>query len=449
MNKKTMQDITPPHKRSIRDIPLSHEIETVKKSIRKKVSEPVEDVVIEGGLVTDGYGNIVDTDYEYHHSSSSPRLRWGKISLWIFIIALCVGGFVFASSFFHSAIIGVKVKEADTQISSEIKMSRTETSGTLPFEMVSLSKEISQVVLAQGEKQVSVKASGKVVVYNKNTTAQKLLSQTRFESSAGKIYRITNTISVPAAKKNSTSITPGSIEVNILADAPGADYNSDLSDFTLPGFKDTAKYDTVYARSKTPISGGALGTVKIADPKDLVAAQDALKENLNQQLLESINQQKPDSFILFADLYSIHYSSSTQETKDDSVLVKQKGDMVGVLVNSKTLATFLAPQIIRGYSNEDLYISNLNELKFTSSIATSTLTADTTQLSVKIEGKPHFVYVYDSSKLKKDLAGIPRDSFPTVLATYAGLEKGNATIEPFWQTQFPKDFNKIIINEEK
>ena len=69
MNKKTMQDITPPHKRSIRDIPLSHEIETVKKSIRKKVSEPVEDVVIEGGLVTDGYGNIVDTDYEYHHSS--------------------------------------------------------------------------------------------------------------------------------------------------------------------------------------------------------------------------------------------------------------------------------------------------------------------------------------------------------------------------------------------
>ena len=237
--------------------------------------------------------------------------------------------------------------------------------------------------------------------------------------------------------------------MNILADAPGADYNSDLSDFTLPGFKGTAKYDTVYARSKTPISGGMLGTIKIADPKDVVATQDTLKENLKQQLLESINQQKPDSFMLFADLYSIHYASSTQETKDDSVLVKQKADIVGVLVNSKTLATFLAPQIIRGYSNEDLYISNLNELKFTPSIATSTLTADTAQLSLEIDGKPHFVYTYDSSKLKADLVGVSRDSFPTVLTTYPGLEKGSVEIKPFWRSQFPGDSSKIIINEEK
>lgn len=449
MNKKTMQDITPPHRRSIRDIPLSHqETEVVKKSSRKKVVEPVDDVVVEGGLMTDGYGNIVDTE-DYHRSYTSPNFNWGKIGAWIFVIALCIGGFLFGSSFFHSAIVEVKVKEVDAQISSDIKMSRTANSGVLPFEIVSLNKEASQTIPAQGEKQVSVKASGKVVIYNKNTVAQKLLAQTRLESLNGKIYRTANTVTIPASKKSGTSVIPGSIEVKVVADAPGADYNSDLTDFTLPGFKGTAKYETVYARSKTPISDGASGTVKVADPNNVVKAQDTLKQTLQQQLLESVNQQKPDSFILFANLYSIRYASSTQESKGDSVLIKQKADMVGVLVNSKTLASFLAPQIIRGYSGEELYISNLNELTFTPSIATSTLNADTAQLSVKIEGKPHFIYIYDSAKLSKDLVGMSRESFPTVLATYPGLEKGSVAIKPFWKTRFPTDFNKIIINEEK
>jgi hypothetical protein len=77
------------------------------------------------------------------------------------------------------------------------------------------------------------------------------------------------------------------------------------------------------------------------------------------------------------------------------------------------------------------------------------LTADTTQLSVKIEGKPHFIYTYDSSKLSKDLVGMSRESFPTVLATYPGLEKGSIEIKPFWRSRFPTDSGKITINEEK
>jgi len=55
--------------------------------------------------------------------------------------------------------------------------------------------------------------------------------------------------------------------------------------------------------------------------------------------------------------------------------------------------------------------------------------------------------MYDQEKLKSDLAGMSRDSFPTVLATYVGIEKGNAEIKPFWRNHFPSDVNKISINQ--
>lgn len=241
---------------------------------------------------------------------------------------------------------------------------------------------------------------------------------------------------------------PGSIEVSVSADAPGQDYNTALTDFTIPGFKGTAKYQAIYGRSKTPFIGGMLGTVKVADPQDISKAGDALKEDLKKQLLESVNQQKPEAFILFADLYSIQYASTTEESKDDSVILKQKADFVGVLVNSQTLSNFLASKSIRGYSGEDVSVSNLSELITKPSVDPSSLKADTTQLSIDVTGKPHFVYIYDMAKMKKDLSGMARESFPTILATYPGIEKGDVKIGPFWRTTFPEDVSKITINEE-
>ena len=69
--------------------------------------------------------------------------------------------------------------------------------------------------------------------------------------------------------------------------------------------------------------------------------------------------------------------------------------------------------------------------------------------SLKINGKPHFVYGYDSEKLKSDIAGISKESFASVIATYPGIEKGNSKIDPFWRSKFPVDLGKITINEER
>ena len=196
MNKKTsMQDIKPSHRRSIRDIPLEHG-ELVTKSHKKKIKQQEqEEFFVESSetilnLEVDNGFNI-----DYLDKESRP-ISWVKITMWVVLIGFIIGGGFFASSFFNSAVVEVNAKEVTSKIDSEIKLSKNAAQGTLPFETVNLVREVSQTIPAQGEKNVQEKATGRVVIYNKNLASQKLLSQTRLESPSGKVYRTAATIAV-------------------------------------------------------------------------------------------------------------------------------------------------------------------------------------------------------------------------------------------------------------
>jgi hypothetical protein len=450
IKKKNIQDITPKH-RSIRDISIEDvgRDESTRRKIEKKLeSKPlIKKAVRRSVALPEEESHHFDFNSEYVSHSHKPR--WGMVIIWFAVILALLGCFVFISSFFHSTNIDLKIKETTTPVDLTVNMVRKVESGVLPFEIVSLSKEASEIVPANGEKEVSVKATGRVVIYNKNTVAQKLISQTRLEAPSGKIYRLTSTVTVAGAKKSGSTLIPGSLEVTATADAPGPSYNSGLVDLTIPGFKGTAKYETIYARSKTPFENGASGIVKVAEKEDLQKAQEKIKDDLSKQLLSSANQQIPNSFILLPNIYSIRYSSSTQETKDNLLMLKQKADFVGVLVDSKKISELLAKKAIPGYSGESILVSNLKDLSYSYASSSVSLGVNTNNLSISIKGDAHFVYGYDAEGLKADLAGISRESFATVIATYAGIEKGNSTIKPFWRSKFPTDLGKIIINEEK
>jgi hypothetical protein len=442
--KISIRDITiPEHHRSIQDISMADvgreengEIKSKKKAVGQRPS--VKKVVLPED-------DVSHFDFHSEYITHHHKPRWGMVSMWFLAIIILIGGFIFASSFFHSARVDIKIKEAISEVDTSVNMVRKDDTGVLPFEIVSLSKEVSESVPAKGEKQVSVKATGRIIIYNKNTTSQKLLAQTRLETPSGKIYKLTSTVTVAGAKKT----VPGSLEVTATADAPGAEYNSDLVDLAFVGFKGTAKYETVYARSKTPFTGGILGTIKVAENEDLIKAQDSIKNSLTKQLISGAGQQIPNSFVLLPDVYSIHYSSSTQVTKDDVLSLKQKADFVGVLVDVKKISMFLAKKSIPGYSGEDITVSNLSDLSFEFASSSNALNVNTDSITLNIKGKPHFIYGYDAEKLRGDLAGISRESFATVIATYGAIEKGDSKILPFWRSKFPTDTSKITINEEK
>jgi hypothetical protein len=451
--KKTIQDILPKeHHRSIQDISMADigkEESNEKKTVRK-----VEKKSKKNSSTLHNESRLIELKEEEKHFDFHPEYishvnkpRWNKIGLWFVVIISCILGLALISSFFHNAKVDIKIKEITSDVDTSVNMVRKDESGSLPFEIVSLSKEMRENVPTNGEKQVSIKASGKVVIYNKNTVAQKLISQTRLEAPNGKIFRISATITVPAGKKSGNSIVAGSIETTVTADAPGPDYNLPLTDFTIPGFKGTAKYETIYARSKTPFVNGASGTIKIAAEEDLLRAKKLIHDSLETQLINNVNQQIPNSFILLPNVYLIQYASSTEVTENNTLTLKQKADFVGILVDIKKLSTYLAKKSIPGYAGEDIIVDNLKDLSFELSPPTTRLTVNTNSISLKIKGKPHFIYGYDKEKLKADLAGTSREFFATVISTYGGIENGSLKINPFWRSKFPTDLSKIIINE--
>ena len=71
----------------------------------------------------------------------------------------------------------------------------------IPGQRFKEQKEESGTFQATGQKEVIQKATGKITIFNKGFTAQRLVATTRFKSSNGLIFRIPQTITVPPAVK--------------------------------------------------------------------------------------------------------------------------------------------------------------------------------------------------------------------------------------------------------
>jgi len=119
-----------------------------------------------------------------------------------------------------------------------IAVSEKETGG-VPFDIMLVDEVGLKEVQSTSEDTVKEKASGQITVFNDfNENTQRLIKNTRFETSEGLIYRIQNSVVVPGQTVDSSGKTvPGSIVVTVYSDQPGEKYNIGLTDFTIPGFK--------------------------------------------------------------------------------------------------------------------------------------------------------------------------------------------------------------------
>ena len=257
-----MQDIVPKGGRSIRKVPLPEgrqrtERAAPKKEIpklieelakpkapeplkREEIKEPIETVTESEAPREDHVSALRDVREEFE-ASRERRIRKGKnlkVGLITLAIVAVLGLAVFVSNLFHSAVLSVSPRVAAAAISDDLVAKRA---GGLTYQAVTLKEEGSSTVKATGEEAVSKKASGTVVIYNNyNSSSQRLIKNTRFETPEGLIFRVSDSVTVPGKKGS----TPGSVEATIVADEPGDKYNVGLKDFTIPGFKGDPRYAT-------------------------------------------------------------------------------------------------------------------------------------------------------------------------------------------------------------
>jgi hypothetical protein len=372
----------------------------------------------------------------------------GKKALVAGVIAIVVLALA-VMSLFSGATLAYTPKSQDLTFNNDLYSASKTGEGSLLFSVVKLSLDKGLQVSATGEEQVSEKASGTIIVYNKTNSSQKLIATTRFETADGKVYRIKDAISIPAAKTVGGKTEPGSIEAVVTADQPGESYNIGLSDFTVPGLKGDPRFETIYARSKTPMTGGFVGVRKQVSGENLDNAKKELQETLNNELIEQAKAQVPADFILFSNLASYTYDDLPQsDPTANGIPVNMRGNFYGVMFKRSDLANYLANSkgaITPADSVEIPELDSLN-LAFVGDAPADLLEVE--KINFTVNGEAMVMWRTDEESLKSDLRGRDKGEIQSILANYPSVINAEATIRPFWTSSFPDKSSDITIKRK-
>jgi hypothetical protein len=387
----------------------------------------------------------------------APRRKDSFSKKWYALIALIVflgGSFIFLSSR-PNVIVSVTPRNEIKPISLSATAQSVGASTTLAYTLLEEVEETSFTIPAAGSKDIDRRAQGQIVIFNSfSTSPQTLAARTRFEGTGGKIFRITSSVRVPGYTTKAGTITPGSIEVTVYADETGDDYNIGLSDFTLPGLKSNAtQYAKIIARSKTEMSGGFSGKIKLYDEAALQTEKVAAEKKLSESLSTKIQAKVPADSTLFTKALAYTYAYDVNDRvdvnkADEPVTVKLTATARGMLLKTADVYTLLArdsyPEVA-----EPIEVANLSEVIFTPSSPDALTQKTPEDITFTLTGDAHFVWAVATEAVQKALAGSPKDTasyqaifkenFPTVIS--ANVE----SFSPFWMRHFPNDPSTITI----
>lgn len=339
-------------------------------------------------------------------------------------------------SVFEGGTLAYAPKSAKLSFTRDVYTAR-KSGEAFTYSVVKLSKEKERTVSATGFQDVEKKASGRIIVYNTAKVSKKFRATTRFETPDGKVYQVQDAITVP----------PGSLEVTVYAEKPGQEFNIGLSDFTLPGLKNTPLASSIYARSKTPMSGGFVGREAVVKPEDKAKAESELKTALQEELLSEARAQVPDGFIMFPNLSSVNFESLPPLASGNNAVLKVKGDFAGLIFKKSDLSENLAKSKINFSSGESVDIVPLESLVITFAGSAPRDTAASGEINLSVSGEAMAVWRIDELALKKDLSGRHKREIQGILNNYPAIVSATVTVKPFWRNTFPQEETNIKIKK--
>ncbi len=257
-----------------------------------------------------------------HKKESRPV--WLPVSIGAAVVLLVAGVYLF-----------FKLPKADIQIWPKVdtlSFKQTITAdksadlldiakAVIPAQYFEASKTASQDFPATGNALNEGQASGTITIYNKYDPPAPLTLKagTHFMSDSGKLFVALQKIVVPAAKKNGSKITPGSVQVKIQAVEGGEMYNIAPSTFIVPGLKGTAYYYSIYATSASAMAGGYSGKVKKVTNDDINGAKDVLTKKVADDAVSTLKSQISSDYVLLDNAISSNVISASTQTKSGTV----------------------------------------------------------------------------------------------------------------------------------
>ncbi len=358
------------------------------------------------------------------------------------------GGFPYGTALIALAVIGacglvlyafagakVTVTPVTNAATVSADFKATVGEGDLPFQIIMVEKVATVSVPAESTMTAADPASGKITITNRQTNTQALIKNTRFETPSGLIFRVRDSVSIPAG---------GSVSVTVYADEAGDKYNVGPTTFTIPGLKGSSAYTQVTAKSDEAMVGGFSGTrpsvAQATKDKQYGEIQGKLSQDLQKELMEKV----PEGYVLVPGASFTEFTPQNDAAgASGTVTLSQKGKVTSVVLPGEALARAIAFKSVGTYAGQPVMLADVSGLVLKP--AQASIAPDATEFAFNLTGATTIRWQVDPAKIAAAVAGNSRESAEIALKSFPEVDRATLVLRPFWATQFPGDPAKIKV----
>jgi hypothetical protein len=359
-----------------------------------------------------------------------PPVRFYKVIAlsFLFLTIVLLGVVIFITS--KKATVTVLTKQDPKSITltaavggnSEEKV----VNGTVNTTEFFYSKEFSPT----GNAQVEDVAKGTVTLINKTGTTQPLVKTTRLLSKDGVLFRLENSVVIPAGKE---------IAAAVYADQKGSGGNIGPTSFTIPGLS-AEKQKVIYAESKEPFTGGT-HTVGVLSADDITNAKAEFEKKAEQAYLATLSASSEGTERLVA---TTDRSTSVDHAVGETVgtfRVSGTSTIVVVEYKNSDLANLIASESASKIDpKSERYLSLTNKPKVTvQKIENGVATLSVLQeVAVTLDA--------NSELLSPDhFAGKSKDEIERYILGLDHVQGVDVKFSPSWVMSAPSSYDRISV----
>ncbi len=291
-------------------------------------------------------------------------------------------------------------------------------------------QEVQKEFQAQTQKDtVPAKATGSVVIYNKQSKAQPLVAGTRLLSPENILFRTDTRVDVPAN---------GQVEVTVTADQPGKTGELGATHFTLPALW-PGQQDKVYAENAEPMTGGTRNTT-VATREEIAKAKRETFDECYAKALDvmdtELKKRNADYTIRASKKEVISELSSVEpETATTTYTITTKIHVIGVSYDEQNANAQALKQSQNKVSSNATFILS-TDTPYRSEVDQYDMTNQSANLRVTVSGSTIVNLSHDMFDRKK-LMNMDREEVERYFAQYPEIESVEVHFSPFWLFRTP------------